>query len=47
MVFASHVSLRSILLSSVITYVFSLFVEWLLTHKVRSIDMVEALKSVE
>ncbi len=47
MVFVSHVSLRSILLSSVITYVFSLFVEWLLTRKVRSIDMVEALKSVE
>ena len=47
MVFVSHVSLRSILLSSVITYVFSLFVEWLLTRKTRSIDMVEALKSVE
>ena len=47
MVFVSHVSLRSVLLSSVITYFFSLFVEWLLTLKVRGIDMVEALKSVE
>ena len=27
--------------------VFTLFVEWLLTLKVRGIDMVEALKSVE
>lgn len=47
MVFVRHVSLRSILLASVITYSFSLFVEWLLTRKVRGIDMVEALKSVE
>ena len=47
MVFVGHVSLRSVLLSSVITYVFSLFVEGLLTRKVRGIDMVEALKSVE
>ncbi len=47
MVFVRHVSLRSILMASVITYSFSLFVEWLLTRKVRGIDMVEALKSVE
>ncbi len=47
MVFIRHVSLRSILLSSLITFAFSLFVEWLLTLKVRKIDMVEALKSVE
>ncbi len=47
MVFVSHVSLRSVLLSCVITYFFSLFIEWLLTLKVRGIDMVEALKSVE
>ncbi len=47
MVFVRHVSLRSVLLASVITYVFTLFVEWLLTRKVRGIDMVEALKSVE
>ena len=47
MVFVRHVSFRSILYSSVITYAFSLFVEWILTRKVREIDMVEALKSVE
>lgn len=47
MVFISHVSLRSVLLASVITFAFTLFVESLLTRKVRGIDMVEALKSVE
>lgn len=47
MVFVRHVSLRSILLASGITYVFSLLVEVFLTRKVRGIDMVEALKSVE
>ena len=47
MVFVSHVSFRSIWMASVITFSFTLFVEWLLTRKVRGIDMVEALKSVE
>ena len=47
MVFISHVSFSSVLLSSVITFAFTLFVESLLTRKVRGIDMVEALKSVE
>ncbi|MBQ9332077.1 MAG: FtsX-like permease family protein [Oscillospiraceae bacterium] len=47
MVFVSHVSFRSIWMASVITFAFTLFVEWLLTRKVRGIDMVEALKSVE
>ena len=47
MVFASRVTLPSILLSSVITFVFTWMIEWVLTRKVRSIDMVEALKSVE
>ena len=47
MVFVSHVSLRSILLSSVITFTFTLLVERFLARKVRGIDMVEALKSVE
>ncbi len=47
MVFVSFVSFKSVLLASVITFVFSVFVEWLLTRKVRSIDMVEALKSVD
>ena len=47
MVFVSHVSVKSVLLASVITFVFTVFTEWLLTRKVRDIDMVEALKSVE
>ena len=47
MVFRSHVTLRSILPSCAITIAFSLFIEILLTRKVRSIVMVEALKSVE
>jgi len=47
MVFVSYVSIRSVLMASVITFVFTVFVEWLLTRKVRGIDMVEALKSVE
>ena len=47
MVFASYVSFRSVWMASLITFVFTLFVEWLLTLKVRGIDMVEALKSVE
>ena len=47
MVFVSFVSIRSVLSASVITFVFAVFIEWLLTRKVRGIDMVEALKSVE
>ena len=47
MVFVSYVSIRSVLLASVITFVFAVCIEWLLTRKVRGIDMVEALKSVE
>lgn len=47
MVFVTHVSLFSILGASLITYAFSFFIQGLLTRKVRTIDMVEALKSVE
>ncbi len=47
MVFVSFVSIRSVLLASVITFFFAVFIEWLLTIKVRGINMVEALKSVE
>ena len=47
MVFAARVSPASILLASAITYVFTCMIEYLLTRKVRTIDMVEALKSVE
>ena len=47
MVFVANVSISSILAASAITLVFSRFIEALLTRKVPSIDMVEALKSVE
>lgn len=47
MVFVGYVSVQSVVLASVITFVFTVFVEWLLTRKVKEIDMVEALKSVE
>ncbi len=47
MVFAFTVKLISIVIACVVTYVFSLMITWLLTRKVRTIDMVEALKSVE
>ncbi|MCE5342262.1 MAG: FtsX-like permease family protein [Eubacteriales bacterium] len=46
-VFVEHVSLNTMLLATVITCLFSILIERLLTRKVRSIDMVEALKSVE
>lgn len=45
--YVSQVAGRSVLLSCVITYLFSMFIQRLLVHKVRSIVMVEALKSVE
>ncbi len=47
MVFASNITIQSIALASLITFVFTWLIEWFLTRKVRSIDMVEALKSVE
>ncbi len=46
-VFASTVLPQSYVISCAITIVFSIFVTWLLTRKVKTIDMVEALKSVE
>ncbi len=39
--------ISSIVLASVITFAFSIFLQLLLTRKVQKIDMVEALKSVE
>ena len=45
--YAVMVTTQSIILSSVITFCFSIFIQLLLTRKVRAIDMVEALKSVE
>lgn len=47
MVFASTVNPISIVVACVVTYLFSCLINRLLTRKVRSIDMVEALKSVE
>lgn len=47
MMWISHVAPTSIVLSAVITSLFSILLELFLTRKVRSIDMVEALKSVE
>ena len=47
MVFVARVSPVSILLACAITFVFTCMIEYLLTRKVRTIDMVEALKSVE
>ena len=40
-------AVKSVILACVITFGFSIFIQLLLTRKVRSIDMVEALKSVE
>ena len=47
MVFVAHTTLKTIVLSSIITFLFTVFIELLLTRKVKTIDMVEALKSVE
>ncbi len=40
-------TIKSVLIACVVTYFFSQFIQRLLTRKVRTIDMVEALKSVE
>jgi len=45
--YPSRPALTSIIIACVITFCFSLFIQLFLTRKVRSIDMVEALKSVE
>lgn len=45
--FVACVSVQSIAIASAITFVFTWLIELFLTRKVRSIDMVEALKSVE
>ena len=47
MVFASTVELPSYVIACVVTYLFSWLITKLLTRKVKTIDMVEALKSVE
>ena len=45
--YAVMVTNKSIVIASVVTICFSIFIQLLLTRKVRRIDMVEALKSVE
>ncbi|MEG0125395.1 MAG: FtsX-like permease family protein [Clostridia bacterium] len=47
MVFASTVHWQSYVIACVVTFAFSYFITRLLTRKVKGIDMVEALKSVE
>ena len=47
MVFASTVNWDSFVIACVVTYVFSRMITGLLTRKVKNVDMVEALKSVE
>lgn len=47
MVFPTYVTFPSVAGACAITYVFAFLIQLLLTRKVRSIDMVEALKSVE
>lgn len=45
--YVSTVSVQSIVIASAVTFGFSIFIQLLLTRKVRAIVMVEALKSVE
>ena len=47
MVFAPHITWPTIVLSSLATFAFSMLIQLLLASKVKKIDMVEALKSVE
>ncbi|MEG0740785.1 MAG: FtsX-like permease family protein [Clostridia bacterium] len=47
LVYGVHVTVPSIVIASVITFGFACLVQLLLTRKVRRIDMVESLKSVE
>lgn len=46
-VYAPYVQQVSVVLACVITFAFSLFISWLLTQKIKRIDMVEALKGIE
>ena len=46
-VFIANVTFVTILTATAITSVFSVLIEWMITRKVRTLDMVEALKSVE
>ena len=46
-VYPSRPAVSSFVIACVITFCFSLFIQMFLTRKVRTVDMVEALKSVE
>lgn len=45
--YPGYTSLQSVVLASIITFLFSLLIQFVLTQKVKKIVMVEALKSVE
>ena len=47
MIFQAHITWPTVALSSAATFAFTWLIQCFLTRKVRSIDMVEALKSVE
>lgn len=47
LMYPSHPTVLSVVFSCLITYVFSILIQLILTRKVRGVDMVEALKSVE
>ena len=47
LVYPSYVAPLSVVFACLITYAFSMLIQLLLIRKVRGIDMVEALKSVE
>ena len=47
MVWTARVAPKSMVLATLITCAFSVFLEFIITRKVPGIDMVEALKSVE
>ncbi len=43
----SHVSFGTVVLSGIITAVFALIINWIVAEKMKSIDMLESLKSIE
>ena len=47
MIFQAHITWPTVVLSSAATFAFTWMIQRFLTRKVRTIDMVEALKSVE
>ena len=45
--FIRHADFSSYIYAIIITFVFSIFVNWLMYYRLKKIDMVESLKSVE